>query len=221
MNALRLSSPEARPFDAFRVYQTSFRGNLEQLNARSTRAGPGPQSHGIIERPNIWIEDGAVLRAELGISRAPRASTRYSATLGSIKRLKQKREMERADQAVLARQRPSAPHTVPGRVMEHASGSLPLWGFLSAFGGSWDEKGHGGSGSHAQNGECRCPFDPDAGEVRSGESGPACMASPPQRLRQQSLWTMFRGQGTVVCGIAWTRGLKNSMACFYSENRVG
>jgi transposase len=47
------------------------------------------------------------------------------------------------------------------------------------------------------------------------------MASPPQRLRQQSLWTMFRGQGTVVCGIAWTRGLTNSMACFYSENRVG
>jgi Transposase IS116/IS110/IS902 family len=133
-------------------------------------------------------------------------STRYSATLGSIKRLKQ-----------------SGKWKGQTKLSKHGSGRVrrilylaalrsihqehPLWGFLSAFDGSGDEKGHGWSGSHAQNGECRCPFDPDAEEVRSGKVALPAWRPHPQRLRQQSLWTMFRGQGTVECGIAWTRGL--------------
>src|SRR5260370_41323337 len=79
--------------------------------------------------------------------------------------------MERADQVVQARQWQSAPHPVPGCVTKHSPGNIPLWGLLPAPGGSGHEKGHGGSGSHAQNVECRRPSHPDGGEVRSGESG--------------------------------------------------
>src|SRR6266702_5824635 len=145
--------------------------------------------------------------------------------------------MERADQAVQARQRQSAPHPVPGRVTEHSPENISLWGLLPAPGGSGHEKGHGRGGSHAQNVACRRPSHSDGGELRSWESGHAgreldarlapCLHGAPHTLmlERHSLWTLSRGQGkrfarerhhslfTVrVFGIAWTRDLTNSMA---------
>src|SRR5258708_29884352 len=79
--------------------------------------------------------------------------------------------MERADQAIQARQRQSAPHPVLGGVTKPSPGNIPLWGLLPAPGGSGHEKGHGGRGSDAQNVDCRRPSHPDGGELRSGESG--------------------------------------------------
>src|SRR5260370_15294654 len=81
--------------------------------------------------------------------------------------------MERADQAVQARKRESAPHPVPGRVTKHSPGNIPLWGLLPSPGGSWYEKGHGGGGGDAPNVDCRFPSYPDGGEVRSWENGRA------------------------------------------------
>src|SRR6266566_7496826 len=170
-----------------------------------------------------------------GISRASRASTRWSPTLGWIGPSQAERQMERADQAVQTRQRPSAPYPLPGRVAEHSPGNISLWGFLPAPGGAFHEKGHGGGGSHAQHVDCRRPSDPDGGELRCGESGQAgrelaaqlapCLPGAPPTVERQSLWTSSRGQGkccargrhhrlfTVrVFGIAWTKGLTNSMA---------
>src|SRR3989442_1192616 len=115
--------------------------------------------------------------------------------------------MERADQAVQARQRQSAPHPVLSRLTQHSAGNLPLWGLLPAPGGSWDEKGYGGGSSDAQIVDCRRPSDPDGGELRSWESGSAgselaarlahCLhgVPHPHYLSKQSLWTTSRGQG--------------------------
>src|SRR6266487_3638373 len=149
----------------------------EEPGAAATRDRPvaesGPQGHRYAGRAGIWTDDRGGAAGRIGRSHAlhahrPGGRLRWARSAGQTER-----EMERADQAVQTRQRPSAPHPVLSRVAQHSPGSLSLWGVLPAPGGSWDEKGHGSSGSHAQNVDCRRPSDPDRGEVRSGESGQA------------------------------------------------
>jgi hypothetical protein len=143
VNALRLSSPETRPFDAFRVYQTSFRGEPGTAATRDRPgAGPGPQSHGIIERPRIWIDDGGGVAGRIG---DPARSTRIDqvfAYVGLDLQVKQSGKWK--EQTKLSKHG-------SGRVrrilylaaLRSIHQEHPLWGFLSAFGGSWDEKGYG------------------------------------------------------------------------------
>ena len=189
MNALRLSSPETRPFDAFRVYQTSFRGEPGTAATRDRPgAGPGPQSHGIIERPRIWIDDGGGVAGRIGdLARSTRIDQVF-AYVGLDLQVKQ-----------------SGKWKGQTKLSKHGSGRVRRILYLAALCSIHQEASPFGASYQRL-------------VARGMKKG---MASPPQRLRQQSLWTMFRGQGTVVCGIAWTRGLTNSMACFYSENRVG
>jgi hypothetical protein len=118
--------------------------NLEQLQREIDQVlDQDLKATGLLSVPNLDRRQGRCCGQNWG-SRAlyvhrPGIVLRWARSTGQTEW-----EMGRADQSVQARQRPSAPHTVPGRVTEHSSGRLPLWGFLSAFGGSWDGKGGAG-----------------------------------------------------------------------------
>jgi hypothetical protein len=82
---------------------------------------------------------------------------------GSIKRLKQSGKWK--GQTKLSKHGSGRVRRIlsPFCVTKHSSGTIPLWGELTAPGGSRHEKGHGGSGSHAQHVDCCRPSHPDGG----------------------------------------------------------
>jgi hypothetical protein len=146
--------------------------NLEQLQREIDQLlDQDPKAKGMLSVPEFGPTTVAVLRAELGdLNRFTRID-QVVAYVGLDLQVKQSGKWK--GQTKLSKHG-------SGRVRRilylaalrsiHLQAS-PFGAGLSAPGGSWHEKGHGGSGSHAQNVDCRRPSDPDGGEVRSGESG--------------------------------------------------
>jgi transposase IS116/IS110/IS902 family protein len=104
--------------------------NLEQLQREIDQLlDQDPKAKGMLSVPEFGPTTVAVLRAELGdLNRFTRID-QVVAYVGLDQKAQTERQMERADQAVQARQRQSAPHPLPGRVTEHSPASLPLWGW--------------------------------------------------------------------------------------------
>jgi hypothetical protein len=206
--------------------------NLEQLQREIDQLlAQDPKAKGILGVPEFGPTTVAVLRAELGdLARFTRID-QVVAYVGLDLQVKQ-----------------SGKWKGQTKLSKHGSGRVrrilylaalrsihletsPFGAGLSAPGGSRHEQGHGGRGSDAQNVDCCRPSDPDAGALRSGESGrtgrklaarlASCRygAPHPQRLRQQNLWTSSRGLGkrcvrerhhrlftAHVLRVAWTLG---------------
>jgi hypothetical protein len=109
--------------------------NLEQLQREIDQLlDQDPKAKGMLGVPEFGPTTVAVLRAELGdLARFTRID-QVVASVGLDQKAQTERQMERADQAVQARQRQSAPHPVPGCITQHSPGSVSLWSWTF---GAW------------------------------------------------------------------------------------
>ncbi len=132
--------------------------NLEQVQEEIERLlSRDPKVKGLLAITEFGPMTVAVLRAELGeVNRFARMDPR-----GGLCRTgfagQTKRQMERADQALQARQWAIASDLVFGRFAQYSLACLALWAVLPSPGGPWYEKGHGSGGRHAQALDCLDP----------------------------------------------------------------